>query len=107
MTDFVVALAEAKKRFMAHPWWRRLEGTPWENDAPVIAAELARDESAKLRALLDRLCATADHVMHYAYGRTPDEQLGEVAFNIVREYRASAQAHGLKAALVPPGSSGE
>lgn len=101
MTDFVAALAEAKRRFMAHPWWKRLEGTPWENDAPVLAAELARDESSKLRALLERLCATADHVTHYAYGRTPDEQLGEVAFNIVREYRAAAQDQRPKQALSP------
>ena len=96
MTDFVAALADAKRRFMAHPLWARLDGTPWGNDAPVIAAELARDETAKLRALLDRLCATADHVTHYAYGRTPDEQLGQVAFDVVRAYRAGAQPDGLE-----------
>ena len=43
MTDFVSLLADAKERFRAHPLWARLDGTPWENDAPVIAAELARD----------------------------------------------------------------
>lgn len=37
---FTDALAAAKARYEAHPMWKRLDGTPWANDAPVIAAEL-------------------------------------------------------------------
>ena len=38
--DFCTALDLAKKRFRAHPYWRAIVGTPWENDGPVIAAEM-------------------------------------------------------------------
>lgn len=40
--DFTTALDETKKRFLAHPHWKMLDGTPWANDAPVITAELMR-----------------------------------------------------------------
>lgn len=50
--DFVHALKIATTRFKDHPHWSRLEGTPWENDAPVIAADLMcsllRDLTARL-----------------------------------------------------------
>jgi len=36
---FTDALRIAQARYAAHPFWKRLIGTPWENDAPVIAAE--------------------------------------------------------------------
>lgn len=42
-TDFPSLCDEAKKRFQEHPPWKMLRHTPWENDAPIIAAELARD----------------------------------------------------------------
>lgn len=38
--DFTSALAIANVRFRQNPNWRKLEHTPWENDAPVIAATL-------------------------------------------------------------------
>ena len=38
--DYAEALAIARQRFRDHPYWSRLEGTPWENDAPAIAAQL-------------------------------------------------------------------
>ena len=38
--DFEDALWHARKRFSEHPLWWKLVSTPWENDAPVIAAEL-------------------------------------------------------------------
>lgn len=38
--DFPTALELAKARFRAHPKWSMLIGTPWSNDAPVIAAEM-------------------------------------------------------------------
>ena len=38
--DFVTALKIAQERFQKHPLWKMLDGTPWANDAPVIAAEL-------------------------------------------------------------------
>ena len=38
--DFPTALELAKARFRAHPHWRTIAGTPWANDAPVIAAEM-------------------------------------------------------------------
>lgn len=38
--DFTSALAVANARFRQNPNWRKLEHTPWENDAPVIAATL-------------------------------------------------------------------
>ena len=38
--NFVEALKVASEEFRKHPFWNRLEGTPWENDAPVIAAKL-------------------------------------------------------------------
>lgn len=37
---FTEVLQIAKARYQKNPNWKRLEGTPWENDAPVIAAEL-------------------------------------------------------------------
>lgn len=37
---FTEALKDAQERYKASPIWKKLEGTPWENDAPVIAAEL-------------------------------------------------------------------
>ena len=56
--NFVNALNETKKRFRAHPNWRMLDGTPWENDAPVITAELMRLPYA--RALEDAATAAAN-----------------------------------------------
>ena len=50
--DFVHALQTATARFKDHPHWRRLEGTPWENDAPVIAADLMCAILRDLRARL-------------------------------------------------------
>lgn len=38
--DFTSALKIARERFEKNPNWKRLDGTPWMNDAPVIAAEL-------------------------------------------------------------------
>lgn len=45
-TDYSSLHDEAKRRFAAHPTWKMLRHTPWENDAPIIAAELARDAVA-------------------------------------------------------------
>ena len=53
--DFVGALDETKKRFMAHPHWQMLDGTPWANDAPVLTAELMR--LGYLRGLQDAAMA--------------------------------------------------
>lgn len=38
-----------------------------------------------------RVQSAAEHVTHYAYGRTPDEQVGQIAFQIIRERRAYAE----------------
>ena len=38
--DFTQALRRARERFATNPNWDRLDGTPWENDAPCIAAQL-------------------------------------------------------------------
>lgn len=50
--NFTDALSVATARFASHPMWKRLEGTPWQNDAPAIAAELilAALTAAKLNA---------------------------------------------------------
>ena len=47
--DFTAALAAMRAAMHAHPFWRRAEGTPLENDLPVIAAKLALDWLAALR----------------------------------------------------------
>lgn len=41
-----------------------------------------------------RVEAAAERVTHYAYGRTPDEQVGEVARRIIRE-RREFESNGL------------
>lgn len=38
--SFTDALKVAKARFSRHPYWSKMDGTPWANDAPVIAADL-------------------------------------------------------------------
>lgn len=38
--NFVAALEIAKRRYKSSRHWKMLEGTPWENDAPVFAADL-------------------------------------------------------------------
>lgn len=41
-TDFPTVLKQMKERMWLHPWWQnRCEGTPLENDLPVLATELA------------------------------------------------------------------
>lgn len=61
MIDFVMALKLAKEKFHSHPHWRRLEGTPWENDAPVIAATLMTN--AQRAVTKDDICEiTGKHV---------------------------------------------
>jgi hypothetical protein len=39
--DFTSVLKETRAQYEAHPHWKRLVGTPWENDAAVIAADMA------------------------------------------------------------------
>ena len=41
--DFVAALEIAKRRYRSSRHWKMLEGTPWENDAPVFAADLMHE----------------------------------------------------------------
>jgi len=38
--NFTDALGIANARYRQNPNWRKLAHTPWENDAPVIAATL-------------------------------------------------------------------
>lgn len=52
-------------------------------------AELKWD---RLHRYVERICAADDHITHYAYGRTPDEQVGQVARAVMREYRAAFTA---------------
>jgi hypothetical protein len=41
--NFVVALEIAKRRFASSRYWKMLVGTPWENDAPVFAADMMHE----------------------------------------------------------------
>jgi hypothetical protein len=47
--DFTIARQVAVNRFNASPIWKKLKGTPWENDAPTIAAELMCMYAAECR----------------------------------------------------------
>ena len=49
--DFTNARQLAVNRFKASPIWKKLEGTPWENDAPTIAAELMCMYAAECRVV--------------------------------------------------------
>jgi hypothetical protein len=48
--SFHDALQIAEARFQDHAFWNRLDGTPWENDAPVIAALLMVEAAGYRRA---------------------------------------------------------
>lgn len=69
--DFTNALEETRKRFLAHPHWKMLDGTPWANDAPVITAELMR--LAYVRGLED--AATAAENADYERCHTHQDAL--------------------------------
>ena len=49
--DFTIARQVAVNRFNASPIWKKLKGTPWENDAPTIAAELMCMYAAECRVV--------------------------------------------------------
>lgn len=51
--NFTDALEKAKARFARNPNWKKLDGTPWRNDAPVIAAELMCTAVADLQRFKD------------------------------------------------------
>jgi hypothetical protein len=44
--DFHTALERAKTYYRSSRHWKMLEGTPWENDAAVFAADLMIDVQA-------------------------------------------------------------
>jgi hypothetical protein len=44
--DFHIALERAKTYYRSSRHWKMLEGTPWENDAAVFAADLMIDVQA-------------------------------------------------------------
>lgn len=49
---FIHWLKIADERIRKHPHWRKIDGTPWANDAATIAATLAAEaEQAALSAL--------------------------------------------------------
>jgi hypothetical protein len=48
--SFHDALQIAEARFQDHAFWNRLDGTPWGNDAPVIAAILMVEAAGYRRA---------------------------------------------------------
>lgn len=56
--DFTLARQVAVERFKGHPMWKRLLGTPWENDAPTIAAELMCMYSQQFRNVIEREAPT-------------------------------------------------
>lgn len=64
--QFVNALRHARNRFEKHPHWKRLEGTPWENDASVIGADLMSDVARAYEAhlaLLESVLAEAGEAL--------------------------------------------
>lgn len=44
--NFHTALERAKTYYRSSRHWKMLEGTPWENDAAVLAADLMMDVQA-------------------------------------------------------------
>ena len=68
-SNFVDALRVAQEKFAAHPLWTRLDGTPWQNDAPVIAAklmcEIADALFARLRLVREQLLNAPPVKMSY------------------------------------------
>lgn len=80
---FVDALRHASKRFRKHPHWKRLEGTPWENDAAVIGADLmsdvARAYEARITELESLLAEAREVVKPFAFEGEIDDANGSYA----------------------------
>jgi len=58
---FIDALDQTQIRYRAHPHFKKLEGTPWENDAAVIAADMmvnaVKDHLSRIQELEDHVKA--------------------------------------------------
>lgn len=83
---FAELLDITKTRFAKHPHWKMLDGTPWTNDAPVLAAEIALNVQDELRQENDRMRkALEDIVCHeYNYNVYPTYNYGHVK-SVARE----------------------
>jgi len=61
---FIDALDQTQIRYRAHPHFKKLEGTPWENDAAVIAADMmvnaVKDHLSRIQELEDQVKALRD-----------------------------------------------
>ena len=80
-------VAEANNSlYGSHGYFHSKDGGSFDKYHLATAIEKLKD-GARAWA---RVQSAAEHVTHYAYGRTPDEQVGQVAFQIIRERREYA-----------------
>lgn len=61
-------------------------GANLDNEA-ADALEALEKERNRANSFLMRLDTAEKHLTHYAYGRTVDEQVGEIARGMIRDYR--------------------
>lgn len=75
---FVEALRDMRAAMVAHPWWRKVQGTPAENDLPVRAASLAMNWlNHERQKLLPVEAGTIDGIVRDVCELVPDYQAGD------------------------------